>query len=142
MSEATKLHAVCWLLIHSGYVVLEQCPKKAAKLGVGEWFVPGGKIEGDESPAAACRREIHEEWGAIASSLVPLPIIEGSPIPPKNYLDGPFLMRPFRVGLEADNVPRRASNGVLLRWVPIDEALASPVVQVRMMVAGAVGVRS
>jgi hypothetical protein len=64
-------------------VVLEQCEKKAAVLGVGEWFVPGGKIDGDESEIACCQREMREEWpGVEVLTMDPLPIVEGSAVPP------------------------------------------------------------
>ena len=33
------------------------------------WFTPGGGLEGDESPADAARREVHEETGAALGAL-------------------------------------------------------------------------
>lgn len=132
-----KIHGVTWVLIRQGAVVMERCEKKARVLGVGEWFIPGGKIEGDESPEAALAREFAEEWPTM--KLVrsrPLPIIEGSAVPPGPK--GIFLMRPYLVDA-IGAVPIESSEGTPLTLVPIAEAIRSPVVQVRMMVAAAVG---
>ncbi|MER6626601.1 NUDIX hydrolase [Streptomyces sp. NPDC000931] len=38
------------------------------------WGIPGGIMEADESPVAACRREIAEELGVTARVLAPLVI--------------------------------------------------------------------
>jgi 8-oxo-dGTP pyrophosphatase MutT (NUDIX family) len=135
MGAQREIHGVTWLLIRDGCVLLEKCPKKARVLGVGEWFVPGGKIEGDETPSTACRREISEEWPSVSVlSLSPLPLLEGSPVPPGPR--GLFLMRPYLVEVQGE-IAAESSEGIPLRWFPIAEALASPVPQVRMMVAAA-----
>lgn len=130
-----RIHGVTWLLLRDGAVLLERCPKKARVLGVGEWFVPGGKVEGDETPEQAVRREIGEEWpGVEVETMTPLPIVEGSAVPPGPR--GLFLMRPFVVTVRGE-VPTESGDGPPLRWAPITEALLSPVPQVRMMVAAA-----
>jgi ADP-ribose pyrophosphatase YjhB (NUDIX family) len=129
------VHGVTWLLIRDGHVLLERCPKKAAVLGVGEWFVPGGKIDGLETPEAACRRELHEEWpGVELVALTPLPLVEGSRVPPGPA--GVFMMRPFVISVTGE-LPTHSADGPALRWVPLEEALTSPVPQVRMMVGAA-----
>jgi predicted NUDIX family NTP pyrophosphohydrolase len=128
-----RISGVTWLLVREGRVLMERCPKKAAKLGVGEWFIPGGKIEGDESPLDALYREVGEEWpSVVVESGDWLPILQGSPIGVRER--AAFLMQPFVITVRGE-IPTHASNGVELRWVPLDEALASPVPQVRMMVA-------
>lgn len=132
-----RVHGVTWIVfdVKKEHVMLERCPKKAKVLGVGEWFVPGGKIEGDEIPADACRREIGEEWPWVkVLALEPLPIVEGSRVGGDQR--GVFLMRPFIAHLQGP-IKDVSDDGVELRWVPIAEALASPVPQVRMMVAAA-----
>lgn len=134
---SAQVHGVAWLLIRAGHVVLERCPKKAAVLGVGEWFIPGGKVENGEHPNATLAREINEEWpGVTLTGYRPLPLVEGSRIPPGDA--GLFLMRPYLVtvcGVLSD----RSGDGVDLQWVPLEIALRSPVPQVRMMVAAAMG---
>jgi hypothetical protein len=139
MNDTVKIEGVTWLLIRNGAILLEQCPKKAAKMGVavGEWFIPGGKCEGDETPLKAVKREIGEEWPTVSIiSLTPLPIIQCSPV-----WTTPFLMQPYIVDV-AGHIPSRASNGIPLKWTPLLEALLlSPIPQVRMMVAAANGGR-
>jgi hypothetical protein len=38
------IQGVAFLLVRDGCVLMERCPKKAARHG-GEWFIPGGRIE-------------------------------------------------------------------------------------------------
>lgn len=135
-SALDRIHGITFLLIHDGCVLLERCPKKREVLGIGEWFVPGGKLEPGEGELDACRREMCEELGVNLLTARPLPILEGSPVPPGPR--GLFLMRPFLISEWAGHVPTQTIDGsVPLRWVPFAEALASPVPQVRMMVAAA-----
>jgi hypothetical protein len=130
------IHGICWLLIDGSMVLLEECPKKAAVLGVGQWFVPGGKIEGDESPEDALVREVREEWGVDVTSYTALPVLEGSAIPPGPR--GLFLMRPFRITIAGNPPAKTVDEGVKLAWWGTGYALRSPVLQVRMMVAAAI----
>jgi 8-oxo-dGTP diphosphatase len=136
-SAPGDVHGVTFLLIHDGCVLLERCPKKAVVLGVGEWFVPGGKLEPGEAAIDALNREMGEELGVTPTGALPLPLLEGSAVPPGPR--GLFLMRPYLVTSYAGTLPSATvDEGVPLRWVPIAEALASPVPQVRMMVAAAI----
>lgn len=133
------IHGVTFLLVRDGCVLLERCPKKRDVLGVGEWFVPGGKIEGDEPESKTLVREMEEELGVSPSNWHRMPIIEGSPINPQRNR-GVFLMRPFAVVQWHGQVPDQTlDEGVPLRWVHFDEAVQSPVPQVRAMVAMAIG---
>ena len=52
-----------------GYVLLAERP--ASKPWAGYWEFPGGKIEVNESPAVALRRELHEELGIDADLITP-----------------------------------------------------------------------
>lgn len=141
LQSSVRIQGVTWLLIRDGCVLLERCSKKARVLGVGEWFVPGGKVDGNETLEQALRREIREEWPwAEVYDAAPLPLLEGSPVPPAPRR-GLFLMRPFVVTVAG--VPdEKTPEGTPLRWFPIVEALASPVPQVRMMVAAAAAIEA
>ncbi len=41
----------------------------------GHWEFPGGKVESDELPADAARRELTEETGLVAAELDPLVVV-------------------------------------------------------------------
>ena len=128
-----RLDGVAWLLIRGGRILLEKCPKKRVKMGVGVWFIPGGKIEGDETVALTLHRELREEWpGVMLERALPLPIVQASPA----GLEPCFLMQPFVVEVSGP-IPQWSGDGVELRWIPLEEALESPVPQVRMMIAAA-----
>lgn len=138
MSEHVR--AVTWLLIRDGYVAMEWCTKKARVFEHEGFFVPGGKVEYGETPEAACRREIREEWpGVDVLTLAPLPIIEGAPVRARTR--DVYLLAPFVVTVRGD-VPNVSGDGMLLHWLPVAEALASPVPQVRMMIAAALDVHA
>lgn len=131
-----KIGGVTWILVRDGSIALERCEKKTRVLGVGEWFIPGGKLEGDETTDEALAREFREEWPTMTlEEKWPLPIVEGSAVPPGPR--GVFLMRPYLVRAAGD-LPSASSEGTPLKMVPIPEALTSPVPQVRMMTAAAV----
>jgi ADP-ribose pyrophosphatase YjhB (NUDIX family) len=138
MAQPMTLDGVAWVLVRDGCIALEQCPKKAAKMGfaAGTWFVPGGKIEpGDDGdPRAALAREIGEEWpNATLVEAVALPIVQASPAGALL-----FLMQPYRVWTRG-GLPPISGDGVPVSWFTVEQALRSPVPQVRMMVAAATG---
>jgi nucleoside triphosphatase len=62
--------------------------KKPKALGVfpGQWGLPGGGIEADETMEAALRREIREEVGLEVFDIKPLFFTDG--LYPKYYADG------------------------------------------------------
>lgn len=135
--EREEVHGVTFLFIRDGKVLLERCPKKAVVLRVGEWFVPGGKLEPGETAYDALGREINEELHVIPTLVRPLPIVEGSPVPPGPK--GTFLIRPYLVEEWIGELPERTCDeSVPLSWFDVREVIAtSPVPQVRMMVAAA-----
>lgn len=53
-----------------GRVLIQQRPEDAMLGGL--WEFPGGKVEPDEAPEAACRREIAEELGVMVEVGAPL----------------------------------------------------------------------
>jgi 8-oxo-dGTP diphosphatase len=55
----------------------------------GCWEFPGGKIDRDEEPAQAARRELEEETGLRASTLEPLTLVV------HDYVDQPLRLHVF-----------------------------------------------
>lgn len=124
---------VTFVVTRPGHVLLEKCPNKGLIFGDAQWFVPGGKIEGDETPWEACKREFYEETGCTLCEAEALPIMDGAP-------EGSlfFPLHAFVVKNYSGTIPERATDsGVEFQWVPVNVALHSPRSQVRMMVAGA-----
>ena len=54
---------------HDGSFLMTSRP--AGKVYAGYWEFPGGKLESDEAVADALRRELHEELGIDALTIVP-----------------------------------------------------------------------
>ncbi|MES2182457.1 MAG: Nudix family hydrolase [Pseudomonadota bacterium] len=68
--ETTITHAAVGVVMHSnGLVLLAERP--VGKPWAGYWEFPGGKIEANETPAQALKRELKEELGIEATSLYP-----------------------------------------------------------------------
>lgn len=55
------LHVVAAVIEHDGRILA--CRRRAGKADAGKWEFPGGKVEADETAAAALIREIQEELG-------------------------------------------------------------------------------
>lgn len=127
------VQGVAFILLRDAEVLMEKCPKKAARHG-GEWFIPGGRIEEeDESEFMAFIREMEEELGVYASRYRTLPLVDAC-----GGADWPsFLMRPYLVTEWDGELPDHTLDhpDVPLRWVPVDEARRSPVAAVRVMMA-------
>ena len=75
MNQKKRIHVVAGILRDAhGRVLLAQ--RGAGKHLAGLWEFPGGKVEADEAPLAALRRELHEEVGVDvdrAEHLVTVP---------------------------------------------------------------------
>ncbi|MBZ5713300.1 NUDIX domain-containing protein [Nannocystis pusilla] len=65
--------ALVWLGPHR---LLVQRRPAGARHGAGALELPGGKVEPGESPRAALRRELVEEWGPAAAELPIGPVAE------------------------------------------------------------------
>ncbi len=69
--------AAVLVLDAEGRVLVVRQPREAA--GKALWEIPAGKLEPGEAPEEAARRELLEETGLSASTLVPLGVIYPTP---------------------------------------------------------------
>lgn len=142
--ERPHVSGVVFLLRdEQGRVLMEKCPKKAARHG-GEWFIPGGRVEDEDRRGAeaasaevnALYREMWEELRARPLEFSPLPIIDacGGPGWPS------FLMQPYLVTRWEGEVPAHTLDhpDVPLRWMEVEEAASSPSAALRAMLASAI----
>lgn len=126
--ETLAIEAVVFVLVRDGAVLMERCPRKARVHG-GEWFLPGGRIEPiDATPTHAMMREMREELGCTPAAIAArLRLVDCG------TERGPCLMAPFLVEHWHGYVPDCCLDqpDVPLRWVPLAEAMQSPVYAVR-----------
>ena len=114
---AGVVHVVAGVLSDNrGRVLLTQRP--AGKHLAGLWEFPGGKCEPGEEPAAALRRELHEEIGIDTGALERVIAI------PWAYPGKSILLDVYRVLGYSGVVHGRERQS--LRWVPVDELRTMP----------------
>jgi len=104
-----------------GTVLLQHRDDIAGIAHPGKWAIPGGRIEGPETPLAAARRELLEETGYSAARLRPLrrDTEERDGILHERHL----FWAPY------DSVqPITCREGQEMRWLSPAEALARPLV--------------
>ena len=113
VSNRPPVPVVCALLAAQGRVLLAQRPAHK-HLGL-KWEFPGGKIEPDESPAAAIQRELHEELHCTVEVVRALP--------PFNHDYGAVVitLHPFVCRLAAGSPPPTPLEHVAVAWVRPDE---------------------
>ena len=103
------LVAAVALVDPDGRILVTRRP--AGKAMAGLWEFPGGKLEKDETPEAALRRELHEELGITTweSCLAPLTFASHS-------YDDFHLLMPLYVCRKWQGIPV-PREGQALRWV-------------------------
>ena len=82
------------------------------------WEIPGGKLDGGEPPMPAARRELLEEAGVRAASVVELGMVWTSP--------GVFKERLFlflATDLTLTDAQHENEEVIEVHWVPLDQAL-------------------
>lgn len=110
-----RRHVVAGALFDAaGRVLLAQRP--AHKDLPLTWEFPGGKCEPGETPAAALRRELHEELGIEIGAIEALIAV------PWNYGSAPFVLDVMRV--RAFSGVAHGREGQALRWAALDELAA------------------
>ncbi len=77
----------------------------------GLWEFPGGKVEQNETPLAALKRELHEEVGIAVISAAPLFEL------PHEYTDYAVILSVWQVTAYENEA--LGKEGQLIRWVDI-----------------------
>lgn len=109
------IDVVCALLIRNGCVL---CAQRSERMALPlKWEFPGGKLELNELPEAALKREILEELGVEIEIGSPLQISEHSD-------DGVRTIRliPFLARIIDGNEPKAHEHSEI-RWVPNSELM-------------------
>jgi 8-oxo-dGTP diphosphatase len=92
--------------------------RRARPPGVGDWSLPGGRLEPGETTEAAVVREVHEETAVQARVVCALGVVsverEGFAFAIHEHLLAP---------LDADPVPRAGDDASEARWVYRDDAV-------------------
>jgi 8-oxo-dGTP diphosphatase len=102
------IRVVCAIIIHENRILLAQ--RAEGKHLAGHWEFPGGKVEPGEEPAAALKREIHEELGCTIHVGDPLPSCVHA------YDRGSIQLLPFICDLATDSAPRALEHSAI-QWV-------------------------
>ena len=106
---------VCALIIRNGFVL---CAQRSERMALPlKWEFPGGKLEPDELPEAALKRESLEELGVEIEIGSALQVSEYS-------YDGVRTIRliPFLASIIDGNEPKAHEHSEI-RWVPNSELL-------------------
>jgi 8-oxo-dGTP pyrophosphatase MutT (NUDIX family) len=101
--------SACYIEIEGSLLLLEKASEE------GEWGIPGGKIEKNETPKQAARRELHEETGIEADKIIPL----GCLYMRKPHLD--YVFHLFKVCLDRMPVVKISEEHYSFRWVSYDQ---------------------
>ena len=88
------------------------------------YSLPGGGIEGDESPETAIAREIWEETGCICSAIEPLGVVlENRFHADYTQIDYYFVVTANGKGGQLHLTPNEEQNGTRPRWHTLDEVV-------------------
>ena len=109
------IDVVCALIIRNGCVL---CAQRSERMALPlKWEFPGGKLESNELPEAALKREILEELGVEIEIISALQVSEYS-------YDGVRTIRliPYLAFITDDSEPKAHEHSEI-RWVPNSELM-------------------
>lgn len=97
--------------------------ERAAEPGVGDWAVPGGHLELEESPREGAARELREETGVRAdpTDLILLGTFSATPFEGKRIVSIGFAVR----GENTEGGPRRGPEVSAVEWFTPESFAAS-----------------
>jgi 8-oxo-dGTP diphosphatase len=110
-----NIEVVCALILRNGCVL---CAQRSERMALPlKWEFPGGKLEPNELPEAALKREILEELGVEIEIVSALQVSEYS-------YDGVRTIRliPFLACIIDNNEPKAHEHSEI-RWVPNSELM-------------------
>ncbi len=108
------LHVVCAVIENNAKQILA-CQRSGNSANPGKWEFPGGKIEANESHAAALKREIYEELEIDINIISPLPTIHHS------YPDFDIALHPYLCHIIGNSEPTPLEHADL-RWLTPSES--------------------
>jgi 8-oxo-dGTP diphosphatase len=105
------------LVIFKGKFVMVQRDNDPNILNPGKWNLPGGGIDGNETPEEALVRELHEEINLVPTCIEPMGITR--------YTDGDAVVHRYAVRPTPEELANihLVSEGQELRWFTLPEAL-------------------
>ena len=115
MTTTAPIPVVCAVIEQEGCVLIAQRP--ADKHLPFKWEFPGGKVEPNESPAAAIVREIQEELGCIVHIIRALPPFV------HHYPRATIEMIPFVCQLGSGSPAPHPHEHVALAWINPEELI-------------------
>jgi 8-oxo-dGTP diphosphatase len=107
----SPLLVVAGLIFHRGKLLITQRPEGSKHAGF--WEFPGGKLEKDEDPISALRRELREEIALEVDEVAAFDIIY------HRYDERPVLLMIYRCLSHTDVVHHREVSDHA--WVTIDQ---------------------
>jgi ADP-ribose pyrophosphatase YjhB (NUDIX family) len=111
------------VVVHDGSLLLVRRGRGPA---AGEWSVPGGRVEWDETLAEAVVREVREETGLECVCGELLGWVERLPEDAEGHH---FVILDFVATVLEHGEPVAGDDAAEVAWVPVEEVLERPLVE-------------